>query len=78
MDITVPMKNTEHNGELAGKVALITGASFGIGRATAIRMVQEGARVALLARSKERLDETVRLCERGCRCGMCAGDRSAM
>ena len=74
MDATVPMKNTEHNGELAGKVALITGASFGIGRATAIRMVQEGARVALLARSKERLDETVRLCDlaasQGCALGI--------
>lgn len=51
-------------GELAGKIALVTGASFGIGRATAVRMAEEGALVAALARSKERLDETVRLCER--------------
>jgi NAD(P)-dependent dehydrogenase (short-subunit alcohol dehydrogenase family) len=30
-----------------GKVALITGASVGLGRATAIRLVQEGARIAM-------------------------------
>ena len=33
---------------LAGKVAIITGASLGIGRAIATRMAQEGAKVALL------------------------------
>jgi glucose 1-dehydrogenase len=32
---------------LAGKVALITGASAGIGRATALALAQEGADVAL-------------------------------
>lgn len=72
MDITVPTRDSEPKRELEGKVALITGASFGIGRATAIRMVKEGARVALLARSKERLDDTVRLCEQA------AGPRSAL
>ena len=33
---------------LKGKIAIVTGAALGIGRAIAIRMAQEGARVALL------------------------------
>lgn len=41
---------------LGGKVALITGASSGIGRATALALGQKGVRLALAARSTERLD----------------------
>jgi NAD(P)-dependent dehydrogenase (short-subunit alcohol dehydrogenase family) len=40
-----------------GRVAIVTGASRGIGLATAERLVAEGARVCLTARKKEALDE---------------------
>src|SRR6201995_1412806 len=41
---------------LAGTAALVTGASSGIGAATAVALGQQGSRVALVARRKERLD----------------------
>ena len=44
---------------LEGSVAVITGASAGIGRATAHTLVEAGARVVLGARRQERLDELV-------------------
>jgi NADP-dependent 3-hydroxy acid dehydrogenase YdfG len=42
-------------GKLADKVAIITGASSGIGEATAIALAAEGAKVAIAARRGERL-----------------------
>src|SRR5687767_11785035 len=50
------MQNAENRSmELAGRVVIITGASSGIGRAAAQRFAEAGARVALVARSAERL-----------------------
>jgi 3-oxoacyl-[acyl-carrier protein] reductase len=44
---------------LAGKVALVTGSSRGIGRGIATRLVEEGADVVFCARGQEALDEAV-------------------
>ena len=44
--------------ELAGKVALVTGASRGIGRAISVALAGEGATVVLAARAVEKLEET--------------------
>src|SRR3972149_3566251 len=42
---------------LAGRVAIVTGASSGIGRATALALAREGVPVALAARREDRLRE---------------------
>ncbi len=44
---------------LGGKVAIVTGGSKGIGRATALGLVAEGAAVLVCARGQEALDEVV-------------------
>jgi NADP-dependent 3-hydroxy acid dehydrogenase YdfG len=49
---------------IAGKVVAITGASSGIGAATALCLAERGARVVLGARGSERLDAIARQIER--------------
>ncbi len=45
--------------DLSGKHILITGASQGIGKATAIHISRLGAKVALVARNKEKLEDVL-------------------
>ncbi len=49
---------------LAGKIAIVTGAGRGIGRAAAVALAAEGAAVAAAARTAAELDETVALIAR--------------
>ncbi len=50
--------------DLTGVVVVVTGASSGIGRATALRFGARHAQVALIARRKQRLDEVAEEIER--------------
>jgi NAD(P)-dependent dehydrogenase (short-subunit alcohol dehydrogenase family) len=49
------------SGRVEGKVALVSGAGSGIGRAVAIRLAEEGARVVVTSRSEGHVRETCEL-----------------
>ena len=57
------------------KVAIVTGASGGIGRATAVALAGRGFAVVLAARNVPRLEETAELCRQA---GRQAGDRAVV
>ena len=52
---------SRETGRLAGRVACITGAGSGLGRAMALRFAEEGATVAAQDLRREAADETVKL-----------------
>jgi 2-hydroxycyclohexanecarboxyl-CoA dehydrogenase len=51
--------------KFAGRTVLVTGAGRGIGRSIALRFSEEGAKVALVARTEKDIGETARLLEQG-------------
>ncbi len=57
-------KDRSLSGAVRGKIVLITGASSGIGKATAVKVADAGATVLLVARSAEKLEETKEEIER--------------
>ncbi len=58
-------KDRSLSAAVRGKVVLITGASSGIGKATAVKVADAGATVLLVARSVDKLEETKREIEAG-------------
>ncbi|MBI4313834.1 MAG: 3-oxoacyl-[acyl-carrier-protein] reductase [Candidatus Omnitrophica bacterium] len=58
-------------GALAGKTAFVTGAGKGIGRAIALKFAQEGADVAICARTAQTLEEVQRQIEAAGRKALC-------
>jgi amino acid adenylation domain-containing protein/thioester reductase-like protein len=52
----------KHKGRLSGKVAVVIGASSGIGAAVAIGLAKEGANIAIAARRTDALEDVKRKC----------------
>ena len=72
-------KSKNINKPLSGKTAIVTGASSGIGRATALTLAQAGAAVVLHARRKDRLTKVVAdIKAQGGRACVVAGDAGSV
>ncbi|MHC1726973.1 MAG: SDR family NAD(P)-dependent oxidoreductase [Syntrophobacteraceae bacterium] len=62
----------------SGKTAIVTGASSGIGLATALNLAKAGGAVAFFARRRDRLDELVsKIAAKGATALAVAGDASS-
>ncbi len=55
----MPLDAASGNGELIGQATIVTGAGRGIGRAVAQALAGAGAKVAIAARNRDQLDETL-------------------
>jgi short-subunit dehydrogenase len=65
--------------KLRGLCVVVTGASSGIGRETALKLAGRGARLVLTARREDALDDVARLCrERGAECTVVPADVSVL
>lgn len=53
-------RTTVHSGPMAGRTVLVTGATSGIGRATAVGLATMGARLAITGRDRERTEDAAR------------------
>ena len=58
------MPTTNNNGHIAGKVAFVTGAANGIGRAAALAFAREGASVVVTDILEQGMQETVHMIEK--------------
>jgi NAD(P)-dependent dehydrogenase (short-subunit alcohol dehydrogenase family) len=52
------VRGTDTTGRLSGRVVVVTGAGTGIGRATCVRMAEEGAEVVVTSRTRANVDAT--------------------
>ena len=64
LDVNVKVKPRQMQ-KLAGKIVLVTGASSGIGFNTSKKLAAAGAKVILVARTKEKLEETQSIIHKG-------------